>query len=92
MKWDKVSKKKLYQVLIQKVKKLELEAPDGAAVAEKWEHFCDSFGILQEEEERFGQASQSDYVLIKDPGPFVDDYTIKIPKDIAEKFLVLGIP
>ena len=90
MRWDAEAKERLYQVLNQKFKELELTAPDLAAVDEKWEQFFISFGILKEEES--DQASQAEYVLIKDPGPFFDDYTIKIPKETAEKFLVLGIP
>ena len=100
MKWDIASKNKLYQVLRQKINELEGDTPrfygDGfkdviqAVVAKKWEQFLDSFGILQEEEERFEEVGQS-YIFIMDPGPY-DGYALKIPKEVAEKFLVLGIP
>ena len=99
MKWDIASKNKLYQVLRQKFNELEGDTPvrlrDGfedvaqAVVAKKWEKFLDSFGILQEEEERFEEVGQ--YVFIMDPGPY-EDYALKIPKETAEKFLALGVP
>jgi hypothetical protein len=97
MKWDKASKNKLYQVLRQKFNELEGDTPrfygDGfedviqAVVAKKWEQFLDSFGISQEE--RFEEVGQ--YVFIMDPGPY-EDYALKIPKEVAEKLLVLGTP
>jgi hypothetical protein len=103
MKWNKASKNKLYQVLSQKAKELELKVPsvggwcgnipvkirDRAAVAEEWEKFLDSFGILQDFVGSI--VEQGKYVLISDPGPSCRR-VLQIPKDIAEKFLVLGVP
>jgi hypothetical protein len=91
MKWDIASKNKLYQVLSQKAKEINpVRFRDVVVAAKKWEQFLDSFGILQVEEERFEEVSQA-YVFITDPGPY-DGCALKIPKETAEKFLVLGVP
>lgn len=99
MKWDKKAKIRLYAVLGEKA--------DAVESSQEWEIFLGLHGILRAERgdgdaycrnpawERLGfsgEIADRKRIIIEDP--FFKDrhYGLSVPKEVAEKFLVLGIP
>lgn len=98
MKWNKEKKILLYGALGRKAEKISLP---------EWEIFLGLHGIIRAErgdgdvycrcpaweEIDFGGAiANRKRIIIEDPFFLDPHYGLSIPKDIAEKFLVLGIP
>jgi len=102
MKWDKANKIRLYGVIGEKAKTISSRFVDAS---QEWEIFLGLHGILHAERSEGDYYCRnpawevdgfSGYdrkrIIIEDP--FSGDHFLglSIPKDVAEKFLVLGVP
>jgi hypothetical protein len=107
MKWNKQSKILLYSALRKKAEQLEATIPPGEERDEQWELFLKSHGIARaerddpdgycrnpawrslEDDELLADRKR---ILIEDPYYNEYQYGLSIPKNTAEKILVLGLP
>ena len=97
MKWDKKNKDRLYDLFHSKALRSFWTREPWETCQNKWVRFLESLCIQRVREGLNGRwmigdrpARDIKHTIIKDP--MSCQHGLKIPKDIAEKFLVLGIP
>ena len=102
MKWNKENKERLYRALNAKIRDI-VNSTELGLFHDDWVAFCESFGIVtlrratgrEKWKKREGvPATRKTHIIIKDPwfGRDQSECGLSIPKDVAEKILVLGIP
>jgi hypothetical protein len=100
MNWDKASKNKLQQVVWEKFRAIYSSTDNEWAARHLRSRFFMEFGISRIDRPLTRRNKFKDRIIILDPWSgrhlkhLVYDINtgLSIPKDIAEKFLMLGVP
>jgi hypothetical protein len=97
MKWDKKNKDRLHDLFHSKALQSFMIGEPWETRHNEWAHFLESLCIQRVREGLNGRwmigdrpARDRKHIIIKDPMSV--QHGLKIPKDIALKFIVLGIP
>lgn len=90
MKWDAEDREKLLWTLKKKRSSLLDECYSSRVFRRRWKEFLDSYGIEPSEKD----SANSKSITLEDAHGLLGmaSRVFSIPKDIAEKLLVLGIP
>jgi len=107
MKWNKQNKIRLYSAFRKKAEQLEATIPPGKERDGQWELFLKSHGIVRaERDDPDGCCKNPAWRSLEDDecladrkrtlieDPYYNEYQhgLSVPKDAAEKILVLGLP
>lgn len=105
MKWDGKNKRKIYHLLWCKCRSYSKHGSLRAEAFKEWQIFLNSLEIIYVYRDdsrskwmRKGDtpneydipATSKKHIIVKDP--YLEEYGLRIPKEVAEKFLVLGVP
>jgi hypothetical protein len=89
VRWNKAMRKKLCSTLDEKREVLVGQCYGGTSFKRRWKEFLDSHGIAQFHLGSYPNPNPKDVVL---DNPWGLGTSLQIPKEVAEKFLVLGVP